>query len=194
MPLVIVKATIPLVLSKTHQPLIFYAQTYVPRLILCVGIALFVYFNSYLQLYPIVFYTLFILLLALNDALVYLQGAARGGFLASISDTRIGSTYYTLLASLSNLGMFLSSSAVLYSANWLPEEYAYYIEVGICILLGCVWLGFSWRLMYRLQAMPVEDWHLSSHKQHDSQQIMFTNAKKEQSLIVPNDLESTHCL
>lgn len=191
MPLVLVKATIPLVLSKTHRPLIFYTQTYVPRLILCVGIALFVYFNSYLQLYPIVFYTLFILLLALNDALVYLQGAARGGFLASISDTRIGSTYYTLLASLSNLGMFLSSSAVLYSANWLPDEYAYYIEVAVCILLGCLWLGFSWRLMYRLQAMPIEDWHLLPH---DSHQIMFTNAKKEQSLIVPNDLESTHCL
>lgn len=181
MPLVLVKATIPLVLSKTHRPLIFYAQTYLPRLILCVAIALFVYFNAYLQLYPILFYTLFILLLAINDALVYLQGAARGGFLASISDTRIGSTYYTLLASLSNLGMFLSSSAILYSANWLPDKYSYYIEVAICILLGCIWLGCSWRLMYRLQAMPIEDWHLLPDKQDDSHQ---TNA----------NLESTHCL
>ena len=185
MPLVLVKATIPLVLSRTNRPLIFYAQSYVPRLILCIGIALFVYFSSYLQLYPVVFYTLCILLLALNDALIYLQGAARGGFLASISDTRIGSTYYTLLASINNLGMFVSSSAVLYSANWLPEKYSYYIEVTVCIILGCLWLGFSWQLMYRLQAIPVEDWHLSPMAPKDTHQ-------KEELTIVSNDLESTN--
>jgi hypothetical protein len=44
----------------------------------------------------------------LNDDLSYLQGAARGAFLAYISDTHIGATYYTLLASLNNLGSFVS--------------------------------------------------------------------------------------
>ena len=195
MPLILIKVTMPFLLSRNHRPMIFYTHSYIPRLVLCVFIAVFVYFSSQLHSYPAFFYTLFILLLGLNDALVYLQGAARGGFLASISDTRIGSTYYTLLASLNNLGMLLSSSAVLYSANWLPKEQAYYIEVGVCILLGCVWLCFSWRLMYRLQAMPTERWHLSFRKEavdgihHDDHQIITTNAGKERRTTNPSEIE-----
>lgn len=195
MPLILIKVTIPFLLSRTRRPLIFLAQSYIPRLILCIFIALFVYFGPHLRVYPAAFYTLLIFLLALTDAMIYLQGAARGGFLASISDTRIGSTYYTLLAALNNLGGQVSASAVLYTANWLPEKYAYYIEVAICILLGSVWLCISWRLMYRLQAMPVERWHLSLRKRQldgrhfDHHQTMTLNTKKAELPTITADME-----
>jgi hypothetical protein len=141
MPLILIKVTVPLLLSRTNRPLTFYAHSYIPRLIICMLIAIFMFFGPRLQqAYPPIFYALLILLLGFEDALVYLQGAARGGFFACISDTRIGSTYYTLLASLNNTGLFVSNSMVLYTANWLPKDQAYYIEVGICILLGCIWL------------------------------------------------------
>jgi PAT family acetyl-CoA transporter-like MFS transporter 1 len=184
MPLILIKVTVPLFLSRTRRPLLFYAHSYVPRLIVCVLIAVFVFFGSTLQLYPTIFYILLVVLLGLDDALIYLQGAARGGFFAYISDTRIGSTYYTFLASLNNLGMFVSSSAVLHTANWLPKEHAYFIETGICILLGCVWLVFSWRLMHRLQETPVNHWHLVPHPRkldkdkHHNHQIPMTDNKK----------------
>ncbi len=197
MPLILIKLTVPFLLSRTHRPLIFLAHSYVPRLILCIIIALFVYISPRLRVYPAAFYTLFILLLALSDALIYLQGAARGGFLASISDTRIGSTYYTLLAALNNLGGQVASSALLYTANWLPTEYAYYIEVAICILLGSVWLIISWGLIHRLQAMPVQRWHLSLDKHQvngrhiDLDQTMTSDTRKVQFSTINTDMEST---
>lgn len=160
MPLVLIKSTAPLLLSRTRRPLIIYAYSYVPRLILCVIIAIFVYYSDNLKNHPLIFYGLLITLLGLNDGLVYLQGAARGGFFAYISDTRIGSTYYTFLASINNVGLFLSSTGVLHLANYLPKDSAYFIEVALCLCLGCLWLAISWRLMYRLQATPIEYWHL----------------------------------
>ncbi|UJR14505.1 hypothetical protein I4U23_001501 [Adineta vaga] len=96
MPLILVKVTVPLLLSRTDRSLIIFSYFHIPRLILCLLIALFIFFISSFQSYPILFYFLLIILLALNDALVYFQGAARGAFFAYISDRRIGSTYYTL--------------------------------------------------------------------------------------------------
>jgi PAT family acetyl-CoA transporter-like MFS transporter 1 len=165
MPLILVKVTVPLLLSRTRRPLIFFARSYIPRLVICVLIAVFIYFGPRLQSHPTVAYILLVVLLGLNDALVYVQGAARGGFFAQISDTRIGGTYYTLLASLNNAGQVVSSSLVLYTASWLPDEWAYFIEVGVCLLLGCVWLCASWRLIHRLQALPAERWHLKIRSQ-----------------------------
>ncbi len=196
MPLILIKVTMPLLLSRTRRPLIFYAQSYIPRLIVSMLIAIFIFFGPHLQSYPTIFYALLIALLGLNDALGYVQGAATGGFCASISDTRIGSTYYTLLASLSNAGSYVSSSVVLYTADWFPNEQAYYIEVSICILLGCVWLCVSWPLMQRLQMLPVDRWHLSLRKRqiseddHHNHQMMVTADIRQSELPkVTNNIE-----
>ncbi|CAF0816696.1 unnamed protein product [Adineta ricciae] len=170
MPLIIVKVTVPLLVSQTKRPLIVFSYFHMPRLVLSFCIAVFVFFASYLRSYPVLFYVILIFLLALSDALIYFQGSARGAFFACISDKRIGSTYYTLLASLNNLGVFISTSLVLYTANWLPKEHAYYIEVGICLVLGCLWLGTSWKLMYQLQELPVERWHIMRRKQKPSEE------------------------
>src|SRR5690242_5587477 len=100
MPLILLKVSVPLLLSRSSRPLVFFAKIYGPRLIICIFIAIFVFFGARLQLYPIAFYALLLILLGLNDALIYLLSAACCGFFAHISDQRIGSTYYTLLAAL----------------------------------------------------------------------------------------------
>ncbi|CAF1184989.1 unnamed protein product [Rotaria sp. Silwood1] len=93
-------------------------------------------------------------------ALVYLMTVSCIGFYARISEPRIAGTYMTLLGTISNLGHSLSSTLVLYIANWLPKPYAYSIEVGTCILLGFIWIGLTWRIIRRLDALPVEEWYL----------------------------------
>jgi hypothetical protein len=169
MPLILIKIIVPIFVSRMERPLVIFAHFYAPSLIVCTLIAIFIYFDSYLQSNPILFYGLLIILLGLNDGLLYFQFVARGTFLAYISDTEVGSTYYTLLASLSNLSVYGSSSLVLYTASWLPNKYAYFIEVGICVLLGCVWLSVSWRLIYQLEALPVKSWHLTLDKQKNNE-------------------------
>ena len=165
MPLLFVRITVPLLLSRTRQPLILFARLYVPRLIVSGLIAIFIFFHSSLSSHPSIFYVLLIALFGLSDALACMQGAARGGFFAQISDTRIGGTYYTLLASLNNGGQVVASSLVFYTASWLPKKEAYYIEVGVCLLLGGFWLCASWKLMHQLQLLPVGRWHVLTRTQ-----------------------------
>ncbi|CAF0889574.1 unnamed protein product [Adineta steineri] len=169
MPLILIKITVPLLLSRIDRPLVFYGQTYMPRLILGLFVALFIYFASRLQSYSIIFYSLLIILFGLSDAFAYLQGTARGAFFAYITDKRIGSTYLTFLTSLHNLGGSLSGTLVLHTVSWLPKEHAYYIAVGVCFVIGCIWLCFSWKMMYQLQDLPVEHWHLKLHTQQDEE-------------------------
>lgn len=194
MPLILIKSTAPLLLSKTRRPLIIYAHTYIPRLILCALIAVVVYYSPILKTLPVLFYSVLLALLSVNDALVYIQGAARGGFFAHISDTRIGSTYYTLLAALNNVGVSLSSTAVLHSANWLPKDKAYFIEVGVCFLLGLVWLSCSWQLMYRLQILPIERWHLKPKARTVEDDGLMIDPSKEKQSIVANNTALSSCL
>ena len=193
MPLILIKIIVPLFASRMKRPLVMFTHFYAPSLIVCILIAIFIYFDSYLQSNYILFYGLLIILLGLNDGLLYFLFVARGTFLAYISDTKVGSTYYTLLASLVNLSSFGSSSLVLYTASWLPNKYAYFIEVGVCVLLGCVWLGVSWRLMYQLEALPVKSWHLTldEHKHSENHKrchpTTTTDNKKPEAPIVVDD-------
>ena len=193
MPLILVKITVPLLLSRTRQPLIFFARLYVPRLILCVLIAIFIFFHSSLASHPSIFYFLLVTLFGLNDAFVYMQGAARGGFFAQISDPRIGGTYYTLLASLNNAGQVIATSLVFYTATWLPKDQAYYIEVGVCLLLGGFWLCTSWKLMHELQLLPIGRWHVvirTKAVNGDDHHAMSTIVQKEAGLsTVAGDTE-----
>lgn len=185
MPLIIVNVSVPFLLTRTTRPLIFFARSYIPRLIVCVFIGLFVLFSYHIYSHRWIFYFLLFLLLALNDGLAYVQGAARGGFFAQISDTRIGGTYYTLLASLNNAGMVVFSSLVLYTADWFPKE-SYLIEVIICVILGIIWFIIAWRIMIKLQALPVHTWHLTLHREkvdgHDQQCETTVSIRNKQEL------------
>ncbi|CAF3364544.1 unnamed protein product [Rotaria socialis] len=161
-PLIFVKILIPFCVTKTNRPLTWYNRAYLPRLVMCILIAIFICFTPYIlsQWY---FYPILICLLILNESLVYLMLVSRVGFYARISDPCIGGTYITLLSMLGNLGASLSSSSVLYAAAWIKsDKLAYPILVGICFLFGCLWLFAQFRTMVRLQALPIEKWHLLS--------------------------------
>jgi PAT family acetyl-CoA transporter-like MFS transporter 1 len=160
MPLVLVKVIVPLILTQTNRPLIWFARLYPPRLMICVLIGVYVFFTSQLIKLPFVFYPVLMTLFIINETIIYLQLVARVGFYAQVSEPRIGGTYMTLVSTLGNIGQSVSSSAAYYLADRLPKTHAYSIEVVGCTLIGIVWLLCSWRMMHRLQALPTQEWYL----------------------------------
>ncbi|CAF1173911.1 unnamed protein product [Rotaria sp. Silwood1] len=159
-PSIFVKILIPFCITQTNRPLTWYNRSYLPRLFMCILIAIYTYFTPYI-LYQWYFYPILICLFTLNESVVYLMLVSRFGFYARISDPCIGGTYITLLSLFGNLGSNLTSSAVLYTAGWIkPDKLAYPLLVGICFLLGCIWLIVQYRTMFRLQALPIKEWHL----------------------------------
>jgi len=135
---------------------------------------------SQLIKFPYVFYPVLIFLFVINETIIYLQLVARVGFYAQISEPRIGGTYMTLVSTLGNIGQSVSSSAVLYLANWLPKKHAYSIEVAICTVIGIVWLLFTWRMMRQLQALPIRKWYLAKENdilsESNTQELSETTA------------------
>jgi len=160
MPLILVKVIVPLILTQTNRPLIWFARLYPPRLLICVLIGIYIFFTSQLVNFPYVFYPILMTLFVINETIIYLQLVARVGFYAQISEPRIGGTYMTLVSTLGNIGQSVSSSAVAYLADKLPKKHAYSIEVVGCTIIGIVWLLCSWRMMQRLQAHPIQKWYL----------------------------------
>jgi hypothetical protein len=129
---------------------------------MCIFIAIYIYFTPYIlsQWY---FYPILISLFIVNEALIYLMLVARVGFYARISDPCIGGTYITLLSMLGNLGASLTSSIVLYAAEWIkPDKISYPLLVGICFSCGCLWLIVQYKTMTQLQKLPIDKWHLVS--------------------------------
>ncbi len=55
----------------------------------------------------------------------------------------------TLVSTLGNIGQTVSSSFVLYVADWLPKQHAYSIEVIGCTVIGIVCLLLTWRMIHR---------------------------------------------
>ncbi|CAF2401023.1 unnamed protein product [Rotaria sp. Silwood2] len=161
-PLIFVKILIPFCITQTNRPLTWYNRSYLPRLLMCILIAIYIYFTPYI-LSEWYFYPILICLFILNESLIYLMLVSRVGFYARISDPSIGGTYITLLSMLGNLGASLTSSGILYTAGWIKsDKLAYPLLVGNCFLLGCLWLIVQYRTMLQLQALPVEKWHLLS--------------------------------
>jgi PAT family acetyl-CoA transporter-like MFS transporter 1 len=160
MPIIFVKILVPLILTQTKRPLIWFARLYPPRLLICVLIGVYVFFTSQLVKFPYIFYPILITLFVINETIIYLQLVARVGFYAQISEPRIGGTYMTLVSTLGNIGQTVSSSVVLYIADRLPKQHAYSIEVVGCTVIGVVTLLLTWRMMQQLQALPVDKWYL----------------------------------
>ncbi|UJR26029.1 hypothetical protein I4U23_007375 [Adineta vaga] len=160
MPIILVKILVPLILSQTHRPLIWFARLYPPRLIISILIGVYVFFTPQLIKYPHVFYSVLITLFVINETIIYLQLVARVGFYAQVSELRIGGTYMTLVSTLGNIGQTVSNSAATYVADWLPKQHAYSIEVIGCTMIGIIFLLITWRMMHRLQTLPIHKWHL----------------------------------
>jgi hypothetical protein len=76
------------------------------------------------------------------------------------SELCIARTYMTLLVTIAYLVQNLSSTLVLYIANWLPKPHAYPIEVGAYFLFDFIWIGLNWTILRRLDGLPVKKWYL----------------------------------
>ena len=175
----------PLTIRHTERPLMWFAKSYVLQIINTIPIAAYVYFTPRMISFGY-YYPVLILLLALNGFIKTLQFAAGGGFFATVSDPCIGSTYMTFLATLSNLGFALNSSAVLYAANWLPKKYSYIIAVGASTFLGILWISLSYWNLKRLQKLPNHKWHLN--KQIITNEVT-TSDEHEVSFIPNKDMD-----
>lgn len=161
-PLIFVKTLVPLGMTQTNRPLMWYSRAYVPRLVMCVVIAVYVCLTPYLRT-EWYFYPILIVLFMMNESLIYLMLACRVGFFAQICDPCIGGTYITFLNTLGNLGGSLMATLVLYLAAWIePDELAYPLLVGVCVLFGSLWFTIQWKTMKQLQALPLDDWYLSA--------------------------------
>lgn len=185
MPLIFIKILAPFILSKTNQPLIWFARLYPLRLILSVMIGVYVYFTAKLIAYPMVFYSVLVFIFAIHEAIIYLQLFARVGFYAQVSEPRIGGTYMTLVSTIGNIGQSISSSAVMYAANWFPKQNAYSIEVIICTVIGIIWLASSWRMMHSLQNLPSEKWYLKAKR---SERIQLNESTTSIETESPNQV------
>jgi hypothetical protein len=159
-PLFVIHIIIPICLSRTRRPLIWFARGYIPRLIASLILAIYIYFTPQM-LHRSYFYPVLTVLLCLNEICVYLMVVSYIGFYAKISELHIAGTYMTLLVTISNLSNSLTSTLVLYIANWLPKAHVYSIEVASCTVLGIIWIGLTWRRMKRLSELPVEEWYLN---------------------------------
>jgi PAT family acetyl-CoA transporter-like MFS transporter 1 len=159
-PVTLISIIVPLIIRHTRRPLIWFARSYVFHLINAIPLATYVYFTPRM-ISSGYYYPVLILFLVSNEFIKTLEFTSHIGFFASISDPRIGGTYMTFLATLSNLGFALNSSVVLYAANWLPKRYAYVIAVASCDLLGIIWFAFSYRTLKRLQKLPTCRWYLT---------------------------------
>lgn len=158
-PLLFIHMTVPLCLSSTRRPLVWFARGYIPRLFASLILAIYIFFTPSI-FHQRFFYSVLIGLLCLNEACVYILKGSRVGFYARISDPRLTGTYMTLLGTMVNLGQNVSTTVVLYIADRLPKAHAYSIQVAVCFVLGCVWIALLWRLLKRLDQLPVEEWHL----------------------------------
>ena len=150
---------VPLIISDTTKPLIWFGRTYVLQIINVIPVTVYVYITPRI-ISSIYYYPGLILILSLNELIKTLEFAAHVGFFAAITEPRIGGTYMTFLATLSNLGFAVNSSIILYAADWLPKKYTYVIASGTCGLLGILWFSLSYRILKRLQELPTHKWHL----------------------------------
>ena len=179
-PLITVKIIVPFCITDTHRPLTWFYRSYIPRLLMCVIIAVYIHFTPSLlsQWY---FYPILIAIFVINESVIYLMLVSRIGFYTRISDPRIGGTYITLLAMLGNLGAGLTTSLVLFTAGKIqPESMAYSLLVGICFFLGSLWLAIQYRTIRELESLPLEKWHLLSSKTEDDEDTREKCLNEEQ--------------
>ena len=92
----------------------------------------------------------------------------------------------TLLTMLGNLGAAVTTSAVLFTAGWIKPNYiAYPLLVGICFVLGCLWLIAQYRTILQLETLPIEKWHLlaikaeSDNVDKDAREICLNEEERE---------------
>ncbi|KAG8276261.1 hypothetical protein J6590_069007 [Homalodisca vitripennis] len=134
---------------------------------------------------PLYFYGLLIFIYGCPQMASYFMKATRIAFYARTSDPTLGSTYMTLLATLSNLGMAWPHSLVLLlvdpltfsqcstdpentcsNSKWAMEcsgeceTYVdgYYVLIAICTMFGLLWLRWAIPTVRELQKKDPQAW------------------------------------
>ena len=160
-PPILVKIIVPLCITFTDRPLAWYYRAYFPGLFICLLTGAYVCLTPHI-LMQWYFYPILIVLLILNECVTSLMLVGRVGFYARISDPCIGGTYITLLSTFGNLGRAIVSSIVFYVADQIKtDDLAYPLILSIGALLGCCWLFSQDRTIKHLEALPVQEWHIS---------------------------------
>ncbi|CAF1373492.1 unnamed protein product [Didymodactylos carnosus] len=125
-PLTPLQIILPFIISRYTagpKPLRLFINSYPPRLLMGIIMALFVYLTPYFQNYnktfPWYYYGIAIVIYAIHQVFVYNMFVSQMSFYATVSDPKVGGTYMTLLNTLSNLGTVWISTAVLYAADYL---------------------------------------------------------------------------
>ncbi|UJR12336.1 hypothetical protein I4U23_016513 [Adineta vaga] len=189
-PITLITIVAPLTIRHTTQPLIWLARSHVSFIITAIPLALYVYWTPHLVSSGY-YYPVLILLCGSSEFIRILQTTAYIGFYASVSDPRIGGTYMTFLVTISNLGYALNSSIILYAANWFPKKYDFIIAVGLCTVLGILWICLSYRTLKRLQRLPASKWHLRQRAtlNHGAASEEQSQDEHELSCIPNNDID-----
>ncbi|CAF1314937.1 unnamed protein product [Didymodactylos carnosus] len=121
-PLILIKIFIPLCIShwtSGSKPLSVYIYCYIPRLFTSILIAIFVYVTPVFQPFQWYYYLIANILFGINETFISSMIVAKVAFNAKISDTHIGGTYMTLLATIANMGLSLTRTSLMYAANYL---------------------------------------------------------------------------
>ncbi|CAF1360381.1 unnamed protein product [Didymodactylos carnosus] len=211
-PLIFVKLLVPFSVSHSTagpKPLNTFIYSYIPRLVACILVAIFVYVTSLFQIlnsksFHWYYYLIAIILLGINEALVYAMIVSLVSFFANVSDPKIGGTYMTLLNTIVNLGTNLTSTSMLYLATWLTRKSctvqnltcnrledekqctslngkcqikidAYYIQAAFCIVLGFLWFIWKYRSLNKLQVVPLHEWHIKFDSNPSPTEISLEN-------------------
>lgn len=181
-------------MTQTKNPLKWFYYAYFPRLIMCILIAIYVCLTPTI-LSKSYFYPLLIFLFMINEALIYLMIASRVGFYARISDPAIGGTYVTLLSSLGNLGSNLTSSVVLFAAERIKSpQLNYPLLVGICFVLGLIWMWTQYRTLTQLQALPLRKWHLTTKSLETAYSDDIDDVNAHERCIQNEDTQQTETI
>ncbi|CAF1636066.1 unnamed protein product, partial [Didymodactylos carnosus] len=174
-PLIIIKILVPFSVSHLTsgtQPLNVLINSYIPRMVTSILVAIIVYItplfhNSSSKFY---YYLAVIFVLGLNEIFVSSMRVSKLAFYARISDSTIGGTYLTFLHTISNLGLHLTETLILFSASYLTLKPcpscqtidAYYIEVTFCLFIGILWLIWKYRTLLDLQNLPLSKWYIET--------------------------------
>ncbi|KAG8281208.1 hypothetical protein J6590_063408 [Homalodisca vitripennis] len=147
--------------------------------------------------FPTYYYGLLVLIYGVYQVWLFSMFVTQMAFYARVSDPAFGGTYMTLLNTLTNLGGSWPRTLVLLFVDGLTFKYCsndtenvcsnpdlvkvcedgyglchsyvdgYYVLVGICTVIGLLWMGWGRRTIQDLQGRDLTDWKVNANNPKD---------------------------
>lgn len=148
-----------------ERPLSVLLTAYLPRVLLTLGVGLFLFFVGDIQqpTPTLVYVGVFVFVVA-QAAISNAMFVAHMSFFAKVSDPAIGGTYMTFLNTIHNLGNMWASTFCLKMADHVKAITGYdgfYALCGACALYGVIWLLLFRPMLLKLQGLPVSEWRVA---------------------------------